>query len=175
MKRKELKEIISGVIEEYIVSDILAEYNINESVVNSKIIEKVKTYAKKGLLTTAIVMSILPKLNAQEQNEVKDIAQNYGIEVQNNATKEVSIRVIAYAKNFSECKKLMKEKTLVEFEKLGVQSILGGGMFSGGQSANASINNGNQTLSYTPCYLIYDFIVETTNTNLDDSMTLTIR
>jgi hypothetical protein len=58
--------------EQYIIDDILS---VNEGV--SSIIDKVKKYARKGLLSAAIITTLLASnnLSAQEKEQVKQIAE----------------------------------------------------------------------------------------------------
>jgi hypothetical protein len=58
--------------EKYILDDILS---INEEV--SSIIDKVKEYARKGLLTATVITALLasPKVSAQDKETIKDITK----------------------------------------------------------------------------------------------------
>lgn len=58
--------------EQYIIDDILS---INEGV--SSIIDKVKKYARKGLLTASVITALLasPKISAQDKETIKEITK----------------------------------------------------------------------------------------------------
>jgi hypothetical protein len=69
---KHLNEFKTFENEKYIIDDILS---VNEGV--SSIIDKVKKYARKGLLSAAIITTLLASnnLSAQEKEQVKQIAE----------------------------------------------------------------------------------------------------
>jgi hypothetical protein len=69
----ELEKTISSK-EKEIVDDILS--SLNEGVFDN-MIEKVKSYAKKGLMTAAVLSSLLasPNLSAAQQSQIKQAAQ----------------------------------------------------------------------------------------------------
>lgn len=58
--------------EKYILDDILS---VNEGV--SSIIDKVKSYARKGLLTATLITALLasPKISAQDKEKIKEITK----------------------------------------------------------------------------------------------------
>jgi len=58
--------------EKYILDDILS---VNEG--KSSIIDKVKNYARKGLLTATVITSLLasPKISAQDKERIKEITK----------------------------------------------------------------------------------------------------
>ena len=58
--------------EQYIIDDILS---VNEGV--SSIIDKVKNYARKGLLTATVITALLasPKVSAQDKEKIKEITK----------------------------------------------------------------------------------------------------
>jgi hypothetical protein len=58
--------------EQYIIDDILS---VNEGV--SSIIDKVKGYARKGLLTATVITALLasPKISAQDKETIKEITK----------------------------------------------------------------------------------------------------
>lgn len=78
--------------------DYILTNNINESSTPQEILTKLKAVARKGLLTAAIVMSVLPSLNAAEQKEAIQTAHEAGIEMKVNSVEEefnlVCFRVI---------------------------------------------------------------------------------
>jgi hypothetical protein len=87
--------------EQYILDDILS---VNEGV--SSIIDKVKSYARKGLLTATVITALLasPKISAQDKEKIKEITKT-----ETSAPTYAEKRAAALVKR-SENRKIMSDR-----------------------------------------------------------------
>jgi len=76
-EKKMLSEDEQAIIDDILGSD--ADYSLNEAVSFSKTIEKVKSYAKKGMITATILASLMssPAFSQVEKDEIGKVVDEY--------------------------------------------------------------------------------------------------
>lgn len=79
--------------EQEIIDDILGEHKNLQEINLNKINEKIKSYAKQGLLTASILLSVVNNLHASNPQAAKDILKN-NIEIVDSEDKKILYNVI---------------------------------------------------------------------------------
>ena len=109
--------------EKFILDDILNSVSVNESFSFTKVIDKIKSYAKKGMLTGVIVASLLGN-NAFSQSQLSEIEDAANIEMSysddTTETKTIEVEGTYTNRNKSMAKRLAIINAKVEAgKKLG--------------------------------------------------------